>query len=409
MPRFFLMVIAINLLLASFEPVYAQQGTQQTYSREEIEQLVAPIALYPDKLLAQIFMACTYPLEIVNAARFVQANPGLKDEKLKDALKNQNWDESVKALTTVPQVLQMLNEKLDMTQKLGDAFLAQQKDVIDAVQSLRARAQGQGNLVSGNEQSVNNTVQGDKTYITIEPTNPEMVYVPTYDPNAIYGEWPYPSYPPYSYYPSGYVAGRPGLWFGAGFYAGSALWGRLDWHNGDVDIDAGRFNDFNGTNIGDGKWRHRVEHRRGVQYRDRATQHRYGRGQQEGIRAREEFRGRVDHRDLTNRGDTRNRVSTGGRFDGQRQDFGRQGDRGGFRQQERASYPSQRQSRYGSSGGRQGMFEGVNRGTQQRNYSRRGYSSRSSFQSRGSRGGGARYGGGRSGGGRSRGGGGRRR
>src|SRR5262249_50788384 len=173
--------------------------------------LVAPIALYPDSLLAQVLMASTYPLEVVEAARFQKANPSLKDKALDDALQKQTWDPSVKSLVSFPEVLTMMNEKLDWTQRLGDAFLAQQSDVMDAVQVLRNKAQAQGNLQSNEQQKVivqqppADAPAGSPPVIVIQPANPQVVYVPTYNPTVVYGSWPYPSYPPYSYYPPGYV------------------------------------------------------------------------------------------------------------------------------------------------------------------------------------------------------------
>src|SRR5262245_21415359 len=168
---------------------------------EELEALVAPIALYPDSLLAQMFMASTYPMEVVEAARWAKANPKVTGDALEKAMQQQSWDASVKSLTAFPQVLTMMDEKLDWTQKLGDAFLAQQKDVMDAVQRLRAKAQAKGNLETNKEQKV--VVQQDPTsqttVIQIEPADPQVVYVPSYNPTTVYGGWP-PSYPPpYSY------------------------------------------------------------------------------------------------------------------------------------------------------------------------------------------------------------------
>src|SRR4030095_5051695 len=145
-----LAVIAILLLPSGSQ----SQTNNAPFSPEQIEQLVAPIALYPDSLVAQILMATTYPLEVVEAARWSKANPSVKDKALEDALQKQTWDPSVKSLTAFPQVLTMLNDKLDMTQKLGDAFLAQQKDVMDAVQRLRGKAQAEGNLKTTKVQKV---------------------------------------------------------------------------------------------------------------------------------------------------------------------------------------------------------------------------------------------------------------
>src|SRR5262245_46292631 len=153
----------------------AQDSAPAKFKPEELESLVAPIALYPDSLVAQVLMASTYPLEIVEAARWSKANPTLKDKALQDALEKQTWDPSVKSLTAFPQILTMLNDKLDMTQKLGDAFLAQQKDVMDAVQRLRTKAQAAGNLKSSKEQTVSSEAQGSSTVIKIEPADPSGV------------------------------------------------------------------------------------------------------------------------------------------------------------------------------------------------------------------------------------------
>src|SRR5207245_4865675 len=262
------LVLAIVFLPSSLLPPLAMaQGAPQPLSPEQIDQLVAPIALHPDKLLAQILMASTYLLEVVQAARFVKENPKVQGDQLNEALKRYTWDDSVKSLVFFPQVLTMLNDKLDWLQKLGDAFLAQQNDVMAGIQRLRARAQSAGQLKSTPEQQVIvepavaaappppaaappaappqtnvvvqtpppqtnvQVVQSPPTVIRIEPTNPEVVYVPSYNPTAVYGEWP-PAYPPYSPYPAGYFAA--GLFtFAAGAEVGAALWGNCNWRGGD--------------------------------------------------------------------------------------------------------------------------------------------------------------------------------
>src|SRR5262245_12339644 len=235
-------------------PARAQDAP--TFSSEELEQIVAPIALYPDSLLAQVLMASTYPLEVVEAARFAKENPNLKDQALDDALQGKTWDASVKSLVSFPQVLTMMNEKLDWTQKLGDAFLAEQSSVMDAVQRLRQKAKAEGNLESTKEQKViveqappTEVVveQAPPTIIKIEPADPQVVYVPTYNPTVVYGAWPYPTYPPYSYYPPGYVPGAALFSFGMGMAVGAALWGDCNWGwgGGDVDIDVNEYNNFN--------------------------------------------------------------------------------------------------------------------------------------------------------------------
>jgi hypothetical protein len=147
-------------------------------------------------------MASTYPLEVVEADRWAKQNKNQKGDAFAAALEKQTWDPSVKSLTNFPQVLSMMSEKLELTQKLGDVFLAQQKDVLDAVQRLRAKAEQSGNLKTTTEQKV----IVEEKIIKIEPANPQVVYVPTYNPTVVYGAWPYPAYPPYSWYPPGYVA-----------------------------------------------------------------------------------------------------------------------------------------------------------------------------------------------------------
>ena len=233
------------------------------FKPEEIEQLVAPIALYPDSLVSQILMASTYPLEIVQADRWAKANKTLKGEALTKALEAQNWDPSVKSLVNFPQVLATMSEKLDVTQKLGDAFLAQQKDVMDAIQRLRAKAQAQGNLKTTKEQTVIvEQPAAQTTVIKIEPTNPQVVYVPTYNPTVVYGAWPYPAYPPYSYYPYGAVAAGA-FAFTAGVALGAAwgyAWGGCNWHGGDVNININRNTNIN-TNINRESYRANVEAR----------------------------------------------------------------------------------------------------------------------------------------------------
>ena len=274
--------------------------------------MVAPVALYPDSLLAQVLMASTYPLEIVSAARWVKANPKLKDQALDDALQTQTWDPSVKSLAVFPEVLTMMNEKLDWTQKLGDAFLAQQTDVMNAIQRLRSKAQAQGNLKTTQEQKVivepmpvSQTTPGQgvvveqpaasqTTIIRIEPANPQVVYVPTYNPTVVYGAWPYPAYPPYSYYPPGYVAATSLFSFGVGVAVGSALWGNCNWGRGDVNVNVNNYNNFNRTNISNSTWQHNVEHRKGVQYRDSVSQQKFNRTMSTGGDAREAFRGRAE-------------------------------------------------------------------------------------------------------------------
>jgi hypothetical protein len=219
-------------------------GTDNTpkLTNAQIDQLVAPIALYPDGLLAQVLMAASYPLEVVEAARWVKDNPSLKGDAAVTAAKSQNWDVSVTSLVAFPQVLAMMNSKLDWTMKLGDAMVAQQSDVSGSVQRLRAQAQTAGNLKSTPQQKVTSqppsagAPPGTPQAIVIEPADPKTVYVPYYDPNQAYGSWPYSAYPP-TYFPPppdyGWVPGLlGGLAFGVGIGVGFGFFGGWAWGGG---------------------------------------------------------------------------------------------------------------------------------------------------------------------------------
>jgi hypothetical protein len=435
---------------ASAAPPPAASGTASSteagakaFSEQEIEQLVAPIALHPDALFTQILMASTYPLEVVAADRWVKSNPGLKGKALEDALQTQTWDPSVKSLTVFPQVLAMMSDKIDWTQKLGDAFLAQQKDVLAAAQTLRRKAEAQGSLKDTEQQKVVTEQVESQTVIKIVPTNPEVVYVPTYNPTVVYGAWPYPAYPPYSYYPPGY-AYAPGaalFTFAAGAAVGAALWGDCNWGHGDVNINTNRYNSFNRSNVSNRTWSHNAAHRGAVPYRDRGVAQQYG-----GTRtradaaAREQFRGRADAgRGAIQRGEVSssslgNRGGVGDRNAGLADRNSGVGDRNsglGDRNSglgDRNSGPGDRNSGLGDRnsgvGGRNsGLGErssGVGnrsagardtgmrsssafdagRGAQTRDFSSRGSSSLSSARSSGNFGGGGFGGGGRGGGGR---------
>ena len=286
----------------------AAQSEPPPLSTEQLQQLVAPIALYPDSLVAQILMASTYPLEVVEAARWVKANPKVTGKALEDALQKQTWDASVKSLTAFPDVLAMMDEKLDWTTDLGDAFLAQQADVMSAVQALRAKAQAAGNLKTTEQQTVTVEQQpagAQPQTIIIQPANPQVVYVPAYNPATVYGPWPYPAYPPYPYYPPGYAVVGSMISFGVGLAVGSALWGGCNWGGGNVNVNVNRYNNFNHTNINNNNWNHNAANRRGVPYNNQNLNNRYGnRNTQANAQARDQFRGRAEQgRQQINRGD----------------------------------------------------------------------------------------------------------
>jgi hypothetical protein len=242
----------------------------------QLEQVVAPIALYPDALLSQVLMASTYPLEVVEAGRWSRDNSGVTGQALEDAMQEQSWDPSVKSLTAVPQTLQMMNDKLDWTQQLGDAFLAQQQDVLAAIQRLRTRADAAGNLKTTEQQKIARvaappapgSTAAPATVYTIEPATPDDYYVPIYDPGVAYGTWPYPDNAPFYWHPPGYVAGEA-VSFTAGVIVAAAIWGRVDWWQHRVNINVARFNRFNHTKINKNTWVHDPAHRGNVPYRDR--------------------------------------------------------------------------------------------------------------------------------------------
>jgi hypothetical protein len=429
-----LLFVCMAVLLVP--PCSYSQGAQQSarpLKAEELEQILAPVALYPDELLTQILMASTYPLEIVQADRWAKQNKNLKGDALGKALEAQPWDPSVKSLVNFPDVLTMMSDKLDWTQKLGDAFLAQEKDVLGTVQKLRAKAQASGNLKTTKEQ----VVKVDKEVIIIEPTNPNYVYVPAYNPTVVYGVWAYPAYPPYPVYPYGYVATGAAFSFMAGAAVGAAwgyAWGNANWHGGDVNVNVNQHANINnninrqkyqqqyqarGGQAGQGKWQHDASHRGGVAYRDQSTAQKYNRGSSgAGASSREAYRGKGgqgagpstqpartgDRQGSMDRG---GQAGAGGRQSASTMDRGGQADRGG----PGASTMDR--------GGKQSAFGGADRGSTAKMDSNRGQASRQSTPSAqsvqrgggaGGGGGGGRGGGGggRGGGGGGRGGGGRR-
>ena len=287
--------------LAALRPTQAQDAAKP-FKPEELDQMLAPIALYPDALLAQTLMAASYPLEVVEAARWSQSNPNLKGDAAVTAVKDKSWDVSVKSLTAFPQVLAQMSKNLDWMQKVGDAMVAQEQDVADSIQRLRAKAADAGSLKSGKEQTVTTQGSGADRTIVIEPASPDIVYVPTYDSRAVYGTWPSPAYPP-TYYPPppGYGFGTAlmqGLMFGAGIAATTALFGAWNWGRGNsyVNVNVNRAvnidRTFNTANINNGRWQHDTTHRKGVAYRDAASRQRFNQHRPDAA-ARQEFRGRL--------------------------------------------------------------------------------------------------------------------
>lgn len=373
------------LALVPFRPLLAQDSNKP-FSNEQLDQLLSPVALYPDALLAQVLMAATYPLEVVEAARWSQANPNLKGDAAVAAVKDKDWDVSVKSLTAFPQTLQMMNNQLDWTQKVGDAMIGQQKEVAASIQRLRAKAEAAGNLKSTPQQKVTQQTSEGASAIVIEPTNPEVIYVPYYNPAWAYGPWPYPAYPP-PYYPPPPNYGQAlmtGMMFGLGVAAGSAMfggwhwgWSGGAWGNSYTTVNVNKatnisVNNFNRNHYNDGRWNFDPAHRGGVPYRTPAEQQRYGQHRPDAAQ-RQQFRGQLDGRgNYTTRPE-----GTGARGAEQRG------------AEQRATQDRNFENRGGA--GRSDAFDGINRGGNvDRDYDR----GRSSWGDRSWGGGGDRFGGG---------------
>jgi hypothetical protein len=263
-------VMVLFPLTAAPQPVPAV-ASGPALTAAQLDQLVAPIALYPDPIVAQIMMAATYPLEVVEADRWLQipANTALKGDALTAALQQEPWDPSVKSIVSFPQLLHMMDSNLGWTEQLGDAFLAQQADVMDAVQRLRQRAKAAGSLASTPQQTISTQDQE----IMIEPANPEIVYIPAYNPWCAYGPWPYPDYPPFYFgtWAGNCVAADAFLAFDVGIYPpfGFWAWGTFDWRRHHIRVDHDRFQRFHGGREPPGGiWQHDPTHRHGVPYRD---------------------------------------------------------------------------------------------------------------------------------------------
>jgi hypothetical protein len=385
----FIALLILGLVLG----VVVAQNPQQTLpaaapgtplTPQALDDLVAPIALYPDPLLGQILAASTYPLEVVEAEQWVRDHPKWKGKKLMDEAKKQSWDASVQSLVAFPDVLSRLSDDVNWTTQLGNAFLAQQKDVMEAVQRMRSTAVQKGTLKSTPQLNVNTQNQGGQTAITIEPVNPDIWYVPYYNPLFIWGPPVWGIYPPWAY---------PGVELGFGFFPGIDLgfyfggwggwgwggwgWG-LNWYGGGIFIDGSFFHRFGyhgyGGGLGRAAWAHDPAHRLGVPYGNREVANRYGRGA----------------------------GGEAGRFGGERGEAGRPGGEGGRVGGERGE--SRPQQRFGSRGFEQrgytnnhSVFGGSHDGGMTRMQSDRGFSSiggRGGFGGGGFGGGGGFHGGG---------------
>ena len=419
-------------------PAASAQPSQGAMTQDQLDSLVAPIALYPDQLLVQTLMASTYPLDVVEASRFVKANKELKGDAMVKAAEQKNWDPSVQSLTAYPQVLEMMNDKLEWMQQLGDAVLADEAKVMETVHRLRKKASDAGNLKSSEQQKV---VVQEKAII-IEPAQPQTVYVPTYNPAVVYGTWWAPSYPPYywpppPYYYPGYAFGAAAVGFGVGLAVGAAWgWAGANWGGNNINIDVNNNFVRNSNNAEfknraqNGKFDHNPSQRKGVAYRDQGTRDKYGKTDRGGASARNDYRGREGAGGAGdraggagNRGgagaSTMDRTGAGGAGDragagASTMDRGGGGGIGAGSPANRASSSggfqgggsSGFQGGGGGSYGGAGSFNSGQNRAQTTSASNRGASSRSSMSSGASRsgGGGARGGGGGGG----RGGGGRR-
>jgi hypothetical protein len=294
---FKLMTAGLVIILFLVIPVPGQsqkngeEATSKAFSQEQLAQMLAPIALYPDALLSQVLMASTYPLEVIEADRWVKKNERLKDDSLDDSLVNKDWDPSVKSLCHFPSVLGLMSEKITETTSLGNAFLAQEDEVMDTIQKLRTKAYEQGNLTSTSKQKV---IEKEKT-IVIEPANPDVVYVPYYNPNYVYGSWWYPAYPPYYWGPMPVIAGG-GISFWSGPFVSFSLvsWSYFNWHRRSIYINTHKrpryFRRYK-WQPKPGHWYHSPKHRRGVAYRDKYTARKYGQSSSRSKTFRRDIRG----------------------------------------------------------------------------------------------------------------------
>jgi len=433
---FFFMASLLFVLAASATHAADEAAT---FSNEELDQMLAPIALYPDALLSQVLMASTYPADVVEAAKWSKTNPKQEGDAAVTAVQDKPWDPSVQSLVAFPQVLAMMSAKPDDVQRLGDAFLAQPSQVMDRVQFLRKKAQEAGNLETNEQQTVSTQTDSGQSVIIIEPAQPQTVYVPVYQPTVVYGAWWYPAYPPYYWAPPRYY--YPGATFVAGVVWGAAivgihngLWGGCNWRHGhgSVNINVNRYNNINvnnrinNVNKGNANWNHNAANRKGVPYRDDKTRQQYDR-KIAGAENRADYRGRDTQRDasrqqaeatLKNRGadpaagreklrndpQTRDRANQATQYPNRNQtrNISQNMDRSQQRAKaQNADRSRANQSRSSSNRGSENAFKGASNASQSRNQVSRGSASRQSAGSHS-------RGGGRSGGGRSGGGGGRR-
>jgi len=406
------MLIQSVTLAAVQEQQASAEGQAPKIPNDQLDSLVAPIALYPDPLLAQALAASTYPLELIQLKQWLDKHKDLKDKALADAVAKQPWDASVQAMAALPDAVKQLTEDIGWTTDLGNAFLAQQSDVMDAVQRMRAKAKDTGNLKSNEQMKVETKVIENKSVVVIEQSKPEVVYVPSYNPTVVYGPPAYP-YPPISYPPPGYYAAGMAISFGVGMAMGAAWGGGWGWGaslGGNNDITINNNNSFvnnsnrqnvsnrqnaSGNRTGNrtgNSWQHNPQHRGGAPYGNKTTANKFGgttRGdslssrQANASRNQSQLSGRGQQAGAMDRGGGRQSADVGNRDAGNRGGGGRDGgDRVGNRSVSSGG---------GSNGG--GAFGGSSGGMS--GSSARASSSRGSSSFGGGGGGGRSRGGGR--------------
>lgn len=382
------LIFGASLFAFSAARGHSQQGASPvapqpvaSLSTQQLDDLVAPIALYPDPLVGQVLAASTYPMEIAEAEQWVRDHPHWKPSKLMDEAKKQNWDPSVQGLVAFTDVLVHLTQDIGWTTQLGNAFLAQQADVMQAIQRMRLEAEAKGTLRSTPQEAVTTQNQGGRTAISIEPANPDVWYVPNYNPAYVWGPPAWGDYPPLFY---------PGVDLGLGWYPGIDLglyfggwggwgwggWGwEPNWYGGSIYCNGSFFHRYGfrnfegGERLGNSAWAHNPEHRLGVPYGNREVAGRFGRNGAFG-------------------------AGEGGRAGGAR---GRSFNRGGQAPQQRFGNPGFEQRGYT---GRHSVFGGYHNGGMARTQSDRGFSSMGAGRiSGGFGGGGGMHGGGGHGGG----------
>jgi uncharacterized membrane protein YgcG len=401
-----LSIVIIALLFAASLAPPPARAQDDKLKKEELAQILAPIALYPDDLLTNVLVASTYPLDVVEAARWRKEpeNAKIKGDALAKALEAKDWDPSIKSLTQFPKVLQQMSDKIDWMQSLGNAFLAQQDEVMAEIQLLRKKADEAGNLKTNKQQTVSKSPgPSGEDVIVIAPASPEIVYMPVYEPTVVYGDWWYPSYPPY-YWP------YPGASFVNGFFWGAGIaiagniwgWGHWDWHHGNIDIDVNKWNNINVNrqHITSNKWEHNPAHRGPVPYKNKELRDKYKQTDRRPA-ANKDFRGfdkgEIDRSKVESKLKDADRANI-------KQNLPRDGGQN-IRNKAGDINKGNRDIKKASARPAAPAAFDVKRGSDVKKYSDRGRASRTSMSS----GGGHRGGGGGRGGGGDRGGGGRRR